>query len=303
MREEEQGGSSHAPAQREEAEKRENRRKIAAAKIAAANAPTQGEAVPWRKRPMQHAEKQHPPQHKQASSQSVSAGSPVHYRDDSPASYVPASELGPQHGGSCTPTCTWKCDKPTCDQVCEPVCSAPKCETRCAGISTDGCSMECERPHCSIMCPKSVCGSGNCLPCHTKCSEPQCKLQCPKSQNCKNVCEQPQCKWNCKAPLDCPKPKCKMTCEPPPKCHTTSFMDQLPPLLANQMAVPSFPAPLPTTSMAMSSEAEDWVSPTSVVDVHVRSLALDEAPERTRRRVISMPVLPKTARPAEGPFF
>lgn len=216
----------------------------------------------------------------------------------------PSGKLGPQHGGHCTPTCTWSCESPTCDEVCEPVCQAPRCETRCAGPSMKGCSMECAKPHCSVVCPKG-CPSEGCPSCSTKCGEPQCKLQCPKTQQCETVCEQPQCDWNCKAPLDCPKPKCSMVCESPEKCKSSSFSAELPPLKPGQLAVQSFTAPSAAAHMVVEQDPERqdgmWQAaapgaPVSnaVMDVHVRSAAAAYAKNLAHRpwhRIVSMPVL------------
>lgn len=212
------------------------------------------------------------------------------WREAAPAP-CPVSDLGPQHGGSCTPQCTWSCDTPKCDELCEPICQAPKCETRCPGMSTKGCSMECTKPHCAVVCSKSICAKGGCPSCTTKCGQPQCKLQCPKSQSCKNVCEQPQCEWKCKAPLDCPKPKCKMVCETPKKCLTSSFAQKLPSLSAGQIAVQSFTAPVPAASNHKARTAPR----SSLVDVQVRHRPRMHSPlwkaPQPQQRLVSMPVL------------
>lgn len=156
----------------------------------------------------------------------------------------PSAEQG-RTGDTCTPTCTWSCDRPKCEEVCEPACKAPKCETRCShNVVLDGCSMDCADPHCMVICPKTSHPSTirPCPDCKTSCSEPQCKLRCPRSQPCVNVCEHPQCEWKCKAPLHCPKPKCKMLCETPKKCSSTTFSHRLPPPEPGQRVVKSFDA-------------------------------------------------------------
>lgn len=215
------------------------------------------------------------------------------------------SELGPDYEGSCVPKCTWSCSSPKCDEVCDPVCDAPKCETRCSGISTDGCSMECTKPHCQVVCPKHLCAGEQCPSCTTKCSEPQCKLKCPKSQPCENICEQPRCDWKCKAPANCPRPECKMVCETPKKCQTSSFLEELPPLKAGQLSVASFVAPthvMPPVVTPVATHMEKTntvgsampVSASAMVDVNVRSLRSHE-PLSAQHRVVSMPVLPHAA--------
>jgi len=215
------------------------------------------------------------------------------------------SELGPDYEGSCVPKCTWSCSSPKCDEVCDPVCDAPKCETRCSGISTDGCSMECTKPHCQVVCPKHLCAGEQCPSCTTKCSEPQCKLKCPKSQPCENICEQPRCDWKCKAPSNCPKPECKMVCETPKKCQSSSFLEELPPLKAGQLSVASFVAPthvMPPVVTPVATQMEETntvgsampVSASAMVDVNVRSLRSQE-PLSAQHRVVSMPVLPHAA--------
>lgn len=149
--------------------------------------------------------------------------------------------FGPEHG-SCTPKCTWRCESPRCDEVCEPECEAPRCETRCAGIDTSGCAMECQEPHCAVTCPNTTCPSAGCPSCTTACSEPMCKLKCSNDQPCRNVCENPNCRWKCRAPEECPAPKCEMACEAPRDCMGGTFQE-LPPLQPGETAVQSFAAP------------------------------------------------------------
>lgn len=165
-------------------------------------------------------------------------------------------------GDSCTPTCTWSCESQKCDQVCSPVCKAPMCETRCAGMSFDGCVMDCAKPQCVVMCPpKSLCATGNCPSCTTQCSEPQCKMKCPPSNLCRSICEEPQCEWSCKAPTSCPKPECQMLCESPKKCGRYNFTKQLPPLSPGESAVQTFAAFVPEkrrhTKKQMSTDPID----------------------------------------------
>lgn len=193
---------------------------------------------------------------------------PLRYAEDQFVQEADA-ELGPKHGGHCTPKCTWSCDKPVCDEVCEPVCKAPKCETRCNSITTAGCAMECKKPHCAVVCPKLKSSRASGPSCTTQCSEPQCKLQCPQSQSCRNVCEQPFCEYDCKAPENCPVPKCKMVCEVPKKCRSSSFHETLPPLQAGQVAVQTFRAPAPTRQTQEATQMQPSRLP--MMEVRVQS--------------------------------
>jgi len=149
--------------------------------------------------------------------------------------------------GPCTPQCTWQCATPKCDQVCEPKCLSPRCQTRCTGINTAGCQMQCGKRNCAVVCPKKPCPGNSCPMCFTQCSKPMCKLACPAgTQNCTDVCEDPSCSWNCKAPAVCPKPTCKMTCEPPKGCMaggTATLNGALPPLLPGQTVIENFVTP------------------------------------------------------------
>jgi len=196
---------------------------------------------------------------------------------------IKVGEWLPAKHDHCTPTCTWSCNIPKCDEVCSPVCQAPKCETRCSGMSTRGCVMACAKPHCMVMCPKRGCPSGGCPSCTTQCSEPECHMKCPKSKLCKSVCEQPQCEWNCKVP-QCPKPRCHMVCESAKKCGSASFSQELPPLLPGQTAVQTFAANVPLSAYTVDkkpmSEFQNpnkiqqtpaWTAP-SMMDVTVRSV-------------------------------
>jgi len=145
--------------------------------------------------------------------------------------------------GRCHPQCTWRCESPVCDEVCEPECEAPQCETRCQGIDTSGCRMECDEPQCAVVCPERSCETGGCPACSTTCSEPVCKLKCPDTQPCLNVCEHPNCRWKCKAPEKCPAPRCSMECESPPACMGSTYRE-LPPLAEGESSVRAFAAPL-----------------------------------------------------------
>jgi len=205
-----------------------------------------------------------------------------------PAVQTP-DKLGPQHGGHCTPKCTWSCDKPVCEEVCTPVCQPPKCETRCTSISTKGCSMECQKPHCATECRRAPCPTKDCPACQTRCGEPQCKLMCPNWQPCETVCEQPICDWKCQAPSTCREPQCSMVCESPKKCQTSRFTAALPELQEGQIAVETFLAP--TGGVQAARENEDSQAP-NMIDVRVKSRAAAHAQaRRPRERMISMPVL------------
>jgi hypothetical protein len=205
-----------------------------------------------------------------------------------PAAQTP-DKLGPQHGGHCTPKCTWSCDKPVCEEVCTPVCQPPKCETRCTSISTKGCSMECQKPHCATECRRAPCPAKDCPACQTRCGEPQCKLMCPNWQPCETVCEQPICDWKCQAPSTCREPQCSMVCESPKKCQTSRFTAALPELQEGQIAVETFLAP--TVGVQAARENEDSQAP-NMIDVRVKSRAAAHAQaRRPRERMISMPVL------------
>lgn len=155
----------------------------------------------------------------------------------------------------CVPGCSWKCDTPKCetskcDQVCKPTCKAPKCQTRCTGLSTNGCRMECGKPDCAVVYPKKICANSSCPIAETHCSKPMCKLVCPPdSQNCKDVCENPSCSWKCEAPPSCPKPvcpkpRCKMQCDQPKGCAALKTSSKLPPLKKGELVVDNFEAPL-----------------------------------------------------------
>lgn len=140
----------------------------------------------------------------------------------------------------CTPKCSWMCASSKCDQVCKPKCQAPMCETRCSGMDTSSCTMECFQPQCAVICPAQQCTTG-CAKCQTECSDPKCKLNCPGLQPCKNVCEEPKCEWECQAPKDCPIPKCQLHCEKPKAC-TQTYHKGLPDLEVGQVKVLDFKA-------------------------------------------------------------
>lgn len=207
-----------------------------------------------------------------------------------PACASPPISFGPEHS-SCTPQCTWQCDTPRCEQVCEPVCQAPQCETRCAGIDTSQCHMECEEPHCAVACPANLCPSGDCPSCTTTCSEPMCKLQCPNDQPCRNVCEQPSCQWQCRAPDECPAPQCHMVCETPQGCMGSTYR-QMPPLTPGETSVQSFAAPLSLAQTGRGTQStihhDSAIAPSSVqVQLLTRSqLGGHEG------RTMMMPVMP-----------
>lgn len=208
-----------------------------------------------------------------------------------PAAQTP-DKLGPQHGGHCTPKCTWACDKPICDEVCTPVCQPPKCETRCTSISTKGCSMECAKPHCVTECRRAPCPAKDCPACQTRCSEPQCKLQCPNWQPCETICEQPVCDWKCAAPSNCRQPQCQMICESPKKCATSRFTAALPELQEGQIAVESFLAPTVGVQADQRDQEPQAPNMPNMIDVRVKSRVAAHAQARhPRERMISMPVL------------
>lgn len=142
----------------------------------------------------------------------------------------------------CTPQCTWQCESRKCNQICEPWCQAPRCETRCSLPDFSSCHPQCDTPHCTVACP-SGCAASDCNQCKTMCTEPMCFMRCPGMQPCRNVCELPKCDWHCKEPKHCPAPLCKMVCEPPKNCPHTTWHEQLPPKLKNEISVQAFRAP------------------------------------------------------------
>lgn len=145
----------------------------------------------------------------------------------------------------CIPKCNWKCDSASCDQVCTPQCQTPQCQTRCTGMSTDGCHMQCGQPRCRSVCSQSDCPNKNCPVCKTECSKPMCTLVCPAgAQNCKDVCETPACSWTCTAPKICPKPQCQLTCDSPKNCQKDSTFKELPPLQKDEVIIQSYEMPL-----------------------------------------------------------
>merc|ERR1719215_1340014 len=163
----------------------------------------------------------------------------------------------------CTPTCSWKCATPVCDEVCTPKCQAPRCQTRCNGMITSGCKMECEEPSCAVVCPERACAAQTCNACTTNCSKPMCKLNCPDNQDCTEVCETPVCTWDCKAPEKCPKPECHMECEKPRACMDQGG-DTLPAIQPGQSIIRSFETPLSPVQM---DEGDGVSSPTLPVTV------------------------------------
>lgn len=149
---------------------------------------------------------------------------------------------------SCMPMCSWSCPKhpPKCAQICKPRCSPPQCQTRCSGMSTAGCQLECGKPRCAVICPKVTCAEKDCAICKTECSKPQCNLNCPSGgQNCSDVCENPRCEWECQEPSPemCKMPQCTMSCDTPRSCGGESFK-ALPPITANETLVKAFETPL-----------------------------------------------------------
>lgn len=182
--------------------------------------------------------------------------------------------------GHCHPQCTWKCESPVCDEVCEPECEAPSCETRCQGIDTSGCRMECDEPQCAVVCPERTCETGGCPACTTTCSEPLCKLKCPDTQPCQNICEQPNCRWKCKAPEKCPAPRCSMECESPPACMGSTYRE-LPPLAEGESSVRAFAAPLAPLGAANATHG-----PT----VQAEQSLVHQGDTHTSRRTVELPM-------------
>jgi len=195
---------------------------------------------------------------------------------------------GPEHS-ACTPQCTWQCDTPQCDQVCEPQCQPPRCETRCIGLDTSGCVMECDEPHCAVACNGNQCPSGGCASCQATCSEPMCKLRCPNTQPCRNICEEPSCEWHCRAPDECPAPQCHMVCEAPPQCLGSTYQ-QLPPLAPGETSVQSFVAP---PGLSETTGATMQPSPTSVQVPMMSNMEQGgaAASEFQRHTLVTMPVI------------
>lgn len=148
--------------------------------------------------------------------------------------------------GKCTPKCTWHCGTRQCDQVCTPNCQSPRCQTRCQGVSTLGCKMECSEPQCTVLCPPTPCAGTDCPGCAMQCGKPSCNTVCPPNTNqCEQICEKPVCNWKCTAPLDCPKPTCSLECDPPKPCDTPAQqVVSLPPLQEGHMVVESFNPPM-----------------------------------------------------------
>jgi len=143
----------------------------------------------------------------------------------------------------CVPKCTWRCGTQKCDQVCKPQCQTPQCQTRCSGMSTTGCKMECGQPRCTSVCNQGPCPKKDCPVCQTQCGKPLCKLVCPAGvQNCRDVCENPACTWACTKPLACPQPACSLTCDSAKNCADSSYKE-LPALKAGETIVESFPMP------------------------------------------------------------
>jgi len=183
---------------------------------------------------------------------------------------------GSLHGsGSCTPKCTWQCATPKCDQVCAPKCNQPICTTRCKGINTNSCKMQCGKPDCKVVCPKQFCAGKHCAKCKTECGKPKCELKCGKDeQPCRNLCAQPHCKWECNGPKeqDCPKPQCSMKCEKPRKCMDNTYMvEKLPPLMPGETEVNkdhateyNAPASLAQISSALHAKASMRVNLTTM---------------------------------------
>jgi len=154
-----------------------------------------------------------------------------------------------QRSDQCKPTCTWKCETRTCDQVCKPKCQTPQCQTRCTGMSTTGCQMNCGKPRCHSVCAPGPCAKKDCPACQTQCSKPMCKLMCPRgTQNCRDVCESPACTWECSKPKACPKPECTMSCDSPRSCKESSYK-ALPDLKDGEVVVGDFAMPLKAASL------------------------------------------------------
>lgn len=168
---------------------------------------------------------------------------------------------------TCTPQCTYSCEKKKCDQVCEPKCGQALCSTRCKGFDTHSCKMKCGQPNCKIVCPKHFCPGKECAKCKTECGSPQCKMECskPDKQPCHHVCAEPSCKWECKEPKDCGQPKCSMKCEKPRGCmDNTRMVQKLPALEPGETEVLGFhtspgggaPSPAAAASPAAASLAQ-----------------------------------------------
>mmetsp|Transcript_3274 Transcript_3274/g.7844 ORF Transcript_3274/g.7844 Transcript_3274/m.7844 type:complete len:543 (-) Transcript_3274:122-1750(-) len=137
---------------------------------------------------------------------------------------------------SCVPHCTWKCNKPVCEQNCVPHCPVPKCETKCPKLGKDAleqCKPVCDQPNCAMFCPDNGCNGTkvlDCPQCTTRCEEPKCGLDCGDARvGCKTECVKPQCEWHCSKPKDCPKPECEMICEQPPDCASGQVTVPVPP--------------------------------------------------------------------------
>jgi len=184
--------------------------------------------------------------------------------------------------GHCHPQCTWKCESPVCDEVCEPECEAPQCETRCQGIDTSGCRMECDEPQCAVVCPERECETGGCPACSTTCSEPVCKLKCPDTQPCQNICEHPNCRWKCKAPEQCPAPRCSMECESPPACMGSTYRE-LPPLAEGESSVRAFAAPLSHSNSTRTSSS-------GVPVVQAEQSLVRAGETRSSKRMVEVPL-------------
>lgn len=175
------------------------------------------------------------------------------------------AEVQAKRKESCQPKCNWKCAQASCDQVCKATCETPQCQTRCTGMKTDGCTMQCGAPRCVSVCAPNQCGAKDCPLCKMQCGKPQCKLACPPgTQNCRDVCETPRCTWLCTKPEVCPQPACTLTCDQPKDCQDSSYKE-LPALNKDEIIVQSFEMPMSFQQQGPKSSMSTLVAVTQVV--------------------------------------